>query len=196
MKMISISALPLALLAAVMLGCSGDTNESQNAAPETSRPQTAQQPAVGASPSFTLLDASGNIHNADEWIGKRPVVVNFWGTWCPPCRREIPDMVRVYEEYKDRVEIVGIALNDTPDKVTAYAGQAGMSWPLLIGDPQVAIQFGIQSVPTTFFFDAEGNLVEVEDSDGSMTGALVGSRDYATFKRAIETIIRESDRPS
>lgn len=184
------------LLVAGLLGCSGEKNDAQNAAPESSRAESARQPAVSGPPSFTLLDPAGTIHQAHEWIGRKPVVINFWGTWCPPCRKEIPDMVRVYEEYKDRVEILGIALNDTPEKVVEYARQSGMNWVLLMGDPQIAMMFGIQGVPTTFFLDAQGNVVEVEDTDGNMANHFVGPRDYATFKRALDTIIRESNRSS
>lgn len=196
MKLMRFSALSLALLAAAILGCSGDSNDTKNGTPETARSEAAPHPGISGPPAFTLLDAAGNIHNADEWIGKKPVIINFWGTWCPPCRAEIPDMVKVYDEYKDRIEILGIALNDTPEKVVAFAGQFGMTWTMLMGDPQIAMMFGIQGVPTTFFLDAQGNVVEVEDTNGSMTGYFVGPRDYPTFKRAIETIIRESNRPS
>lgn len=177
-------------------GCGGDEAEMESAADnqwqQQPAPNGAQQQAEEGEVSFTLRDPEGNIHTADEWIGQKPVVINFWGTWCAPCRKEIPDMVRIYNEYGDRIEILGIALNDTPDKVQRFATQFGMDWQMLMGTQEVAMDFGIRGIPTTFFFDAQGNMVQVEDYNGNVATFFVGPRDYQTFKRAVETIIAAS----
>lgn len=184
-------------LAALAAGCGSSQNNTNDGASREGWPETqTQQPAGAGAVTFALRDAAGNFHSADEWIGKKPVIINFWGTWCGPCRREIPDMVKVYDEYRGRVEILGIAMNDTPEKVEAFRKQFGMNWVMLMGDAPTAVKFGVQGIPTTFFLDAKGNIVQVEDSDGSMAGHFVGPRDYGTFKRAIETILHASEQSS
>ena len=65
---------------------------------------------------FTAYNLNGAPQHTSEWIGKGPVVLNFWGTWCPPCRREIPDLVRVYNElHPQGIEILGLAVRDRPN---------------------------------------------------------------------------------
>lgn len=135
--------------------------------------------------SFVAADTKGTLRKSSEWIGhKRGVVINFWGTWCGPCRREVPALVQLYEEYKSKgVEIVSIALNDTPDKVTNYAASNNMSWVMLMGDEAAVQKFGdIRAVPTTIFLDASGKEVQ----------RLIGAQDHATFKQAFEKMIGPS----
>ncbi|MDZ4724079.1 MAG: TlpA disulfide reductase family protein [candidate division Zixibacteria bacterium] len=130
--------------------------------------------------SFAAYDSDGNLRNSSEWIGKKAVVINFWGTWCPPCRAEIPALVQLYDEYKDQgVEIVSIALNDTPEKVNGYAAKADMRWIQLMGDESVVSKFGsITAVPTTIFLSPSGKEIQ----------RFVGSRDHGTFKSAFELV--------
>ncbi len=130
--------------------------------------------------SFTAIDIDGVEHTSDEWIGKKPVIVNFWGTWCPPCRREVPDLVELYGEYKDKgIEIVGLAIKDTPDKVKAFAETYKMEWVMLLANPQVGQAYGIRSVPTSIFYDASGKEVQ----------RLVGLQSRTTLKQAFESIL-------
>ena len=168
--------------------------QQQASAPATTTPaeQPASTPATtpGNPPEvvaqnanliqFTAVDIDGNTHHGSEWIGKQPVVINFWGTWCPPCRKEIPDLVKVYREYKDKgVQIVSLAVNDSPDQVKDYASKAQMDWVMLMGDNDVAQIFGgIRGVPTSIFYDRNGKEV----------GRFVGGRDYDTFKKAFDMI--------
>ena len=186
---------PLLAFGLLLAGCGDNSADTRPRAERTPQTAAAQPPARTQPPgqvAFTLRDTDGNIRTADEWLGRKPVVINFWGTWCGPCRREIPDMVKIYREYSDRIEILGIALNDTPDKVKRFSAQQGMTWQMLIGDQTVAVDFGIRGIPTTFFFDAKGNLFQVEDYNGTIVNHYVGPRDYKTFKRAIESIINSS----
>ena len=78
-----------------------------------------------AAVSFEAYDLSGTLRRSDEWIGQQPVVVNIWGTWCPPCRREIPDLIKLYDEFGPKgVEIVGLAVErGSPDNVGPFARQ-------------------------------------------------------------------------
>ena len=128
------------------------------------------------------LDLDGGLRQLSEWIGRKPVVLNIWGTWCPPCRREIPGLIRLYDEYKDRgVEIVSLAVerNAGPAQVRRFTQQAGMKWVQLMANEQVLQGFGYSgSVPTTIFFDKNGQEVSRH----------IGARPYDVFKRDFEVI--------
>lgn len=85
---------------------------------------------------FRLPDLDGQIHQGAEWRG-RTILVNFWATWCPPCREEIPLFMSARERFGGRgFEVVGIAV-DQADAVLAYSDSMGITYPLLIGDDQV-----------------------------------------------------------
>lgn len=164
----------LLILATMLLSCGGDQKSQADAKSVTQEPQ-AKTPV-----SFAAYDIDGNLHQSSEWIGKQPVVLNFWGTWCPPCRKEIPDLVRLYDEYRSRgVEIVSLAVKDTPSKVSDYSMQAGMTWVMLMADQNLMIALkATAGVPTTIFLDRNGNEVV----------RFIGMRDYNTFKTAFEAV--------
>ncbi|HOP05954.1 MAG TPA: TlpA disulfide reductase family protein [candidate division Zixibacteria bacterium] len=174
------------LIALLVFGCgSSDTTQEHNSGTQAAAQSTTTQSKVPASTgttvSFAAYDVDGFLHQSDEWIGKQPVVINFWGTWCPPCRAEIPDLVRIYNDYRDKgIELVGIAVRDQPNNVKQFAGKNGMDWPMLMVDENVIAGFpDIRNVPTTIFFDRNGNEVQ----------RFVGGRDYETFKQAFEQIL-------
>jgi peroxiredoxin len=130
-----------------------------------SRARTALQPMLpsgevtGAAPAFTLTDLSGKPVSLADFHGK-VVVLDFWATWCPPCRREIPDFIDLQKEYGPQgVQVVGIAL-DEPDKVQAFARQNGMNYPVLLGSDEISLRYGgIEGIPTTFIIDKSGKIV-------------------------------------
>jgi len=132
--------------------------------------------------SFAAYDTDGSLQASSQWIGKKPVVLNFWGTWCPPCRKEIPDMVKVYDEYAGSdIEMIGLAVNDTPDKVVNFARQNNMNWVLLMADEAVVQEFApIVGVPTTIFLDHTGK--EVHRHTGPIT--------YTQLKQAFDALLQ------
>ena len=159
----------------LLLNCSGGDDNAQNQA-------NTQAQASGLNvPLFSAQDISGQWHSADKWLGKQPVVINFWGTWCPPCRREIPDLVKLYAEYKSKgVELISLAVNDTPDKVNDFAAANNMSWVLLMAQDQIMIDYkATNGVPTTIFIDKNGNEVT----------RFIGMRDYETLKTGFDAIL-------
>lgn len=113
-----------------------------------------------------LKDLSGDTQRLDQWRGK-VLVVNFWATWCAPCRKEIPEFVHVQERYRDRgLQFVGIAI-DQPDNVARFTDEVRFNYPVLIGEID-AIEFSRKlgnrygALPFTAIFDRSGNLVRVE----------------------------------
>jgi len=125
----------------------------------TSTPEPTRGSASGNAPAFTLTDIQGRNVSLSDFRGK-VVILDFWATWCPPCKREIPDFINLQSEYASKgLQVVGIAL-DEPDKVRLFARQNGMNYPVLLGTDQIAAQYGgIDGIPTTFIVDREGNIV-------------------------------------
>ncbi len=136
-------------------------------------PATIPPPAVEVSssraipsqlPSFTLNDRAGEPRTLAHWTG-RPLIVNFWATWCAPCRREIPLLKSLRREWAEQdVEVIGIAV-DFREDVLAYAAEMEIEYPLLIGEQDgldAAAAFGLEPVfPFTVFSDRQGRIVTV-----------------------------------
>ncbi|MEE8405054.1 MAG: TlpA disulfide reductase family protein [candidate division Zixibacteria bacterium] len=170
------SLIILALISLMIAGCSSSDSSS--------RPKNDSNSAGISTinvPHFSAKDIDGELHHSSEWLGKQPVVINVWGTWCPPCRREIPDLARLYEEYKPKgVELISLAVKDTPERVRQYAGRNNMNWVLLMSEDQILIDYrATRGVPTTIFIDRDGNEVV----------RFIGMRDYDTLKRGFEAIL-------
>jgi len=114
-------------------------------------------------PEFSLGDRMGQPTSIAAWRGKS-LIINFWATWCAPCRHEIPLLQSIRREWRDRnVEVVGIAV-DYRDKVVAYADELKIAYPLLVGEDDaldVARAFGVDSpaFPFTVFTDQRGEVV-------------------------------------
>jgi thiol-disulfide isomerase/thioredoxin len=114
-------------------------------------------------PEFKLADREGSLRSLADWKGKS-LIVNFWATWCAPCRREIPLLGQLQERYgPDGFQVIGIAA-DYRDKVLAYADAAKIGYPLLIGEQDAldaANAFGIEIVgfPFTVFSDRQGRII-------------------------------------
>jgi peroxiredoxin len=109
---------------------------------------------------FTLKSLTGETVNLRGLEGQKVVIVNFWATWCGPCRREIPDFNDVYSRYRDRgVEILGISVDQDPETVVPPFLQSNpMVYPVLLGSPELTYQYGIRGLPTTFIIDRSGKI--------------------------------------
>jgi thiol-disulfide isomerase/thioredoxin len=134
-------------------------------APETSGGERAQGGGAQLQtlPELRLPDLEGREVSSSAWGGK-VVVLNYWASWCPPCIREMPDMIRAQEALGGRgVQFVGIAV-DRPDEVRAFLVDHPVNYPILIGDPaavELARRLGnrVQGLPFTAIFDAKGRRV-------------------------------------
>jgi cytochrome c biogenesis protein CcmG/thiol:disulfide interchange protein DsbE len=115
-------------------------------------------PLVGRpAPEIDLLTIDGEPVKLSELRG-RPVLVNFWATWCPPCREEFPLMADAYAEHKaDGLEILGVMHQDFADGARAFAQETGATWPLLEDPGDTAYRdYLVAGLPTSFFVDREG----------------------------------------
>ena len=132
---------------------------------QTGEPPVAPPKLPVELPEIRLPGLDGAVHRLADFKG-RPLVVNFWATWCEPCRREIPLLKALRREHAaDRLEIVGIAV-DYPADVRKYAQTQGIDYPLLIGDQgglAAASAFGMDTVlPFSVFADRQGRIVTLK----------------------------------
>jgi cytochrome c biogenesis protein CcmG/thiol:disulfide interchange protein DsbE len=112
-------------------------------------------------PPMQALDLAGKPVTKDNWPGK-VVLVNFWATWCPPCREEIPELIELKKEFGDRLEIVGISEDDDPpEKVLKFSQRKGMTYPVVMSTPELIESYGgVPALPTSFLIDTQGRVVQ------------------------------------
>ena len=130
------------------------------------------------SPDFSLQATSGDLYQLEDQRGK-VVLINFWTSWCPPCKAEMPTMQKIYNDYKDQDFII-LAVNATHEdsytSVTTFEMQHQLTFPILLDEKgSVTRQYQIHSFPTTFFIDKFGVIDEVIIG-GPMAEALLRTR--------------------
>ena len=114
-----------------------------------------------AAPEFTLQAIDGKPLTLAAVRG-RVVLLNFWATWCGPCRAEIPDLIELQRKYKDQLQIIGLTVDeDDPDVVKQAVQETGINYPVGMSSPQVRKNYGgIAALPTSFVLDTEGRVVQ------------------------------------
>ena len=132
-------------------------------------------PKVGeVAPDFETEDVLGNRVRLSQFRGQ-PVWLMFWGSWCPPCRAEFPDIQRAYEQLKPRgVQLLGVSIRESPIAAAAYAGQNNASF-LVLSDPDetdTGDAYPLLNVPTHIFIDADGVIRSIVLSDMDEERAL------------------------
>lgn len=116
-------------------------------------------PAAPPSNIVEVADAATLVENVAA-LDKQVVVLNFWATWCGPCRVEIPDLIKVQNKYRDKgLVIVGLSEDDNLKTAAAFARGQGINYPVLIAPREVARELGIEALPTSVLLDRNGRVV-------------------------------------
>jgi len=165
-----IGAVPLILALVVVLAAAFLLYRYRQSGPEEKKtaPGTTAGTAAGPSgpktaPPFSLPDTNGNIFSSAQLAGK-PAVINFFATWCPPCKAEIPGFVEVYNKHRSKgFELVGISLDtDTRGNMPGFLMSNKIGYRILFGDLATARAYGgVSSIPTTFFVGKDGEIKNV-----------------------------------
>lgn len=111
---------------------------------------------------FTLKTLDGKNVKLSDYKGK-VVIIDFWATWCPPCRKGIPDLISLQNEFKDKLVVIGISLDqqNTLKDLAPFIKQYGINYPVVLGTEKVVQDYGnIQAIPTSFIIDQSGNIVD------------------------------------
>lgn len=114
-------------------------------------------------PDFAMIDRDGQSKNLHGFLGK-PIVLNFWASWCGPCKMELPDFQKAYEKYDGKIEFLMVNMTDgmreTKEKASAFMTAEGYTLPVYFDALQSgAYTYSVYSLPTTYFIDAGGNIV-------------------------------------
>ena len=181
MKKRIISLLLAAILLISLSACNGDEvetteySDAEEAPAHTHESSSDEEIELEPAPDFTVYDKDGNAVKLSDMKGK-PVVLNFWASWCPPCKSEMPDFDEICKQYEGKVAFMMVNLTDgqseTQESAQAFIDSMGYTFPVYFDkDSDAAYKYGIQSIPTTFFIDAEGNLVAY--GSGAMSAAVL-----------------------
>jgi cytochrome c biogenesis protein CcmG/thiol:disulfide interchange protein DsbE len=140
----------------------------------TDRPPAPQ--AGFAAPDFSLETREGGTISLSDLRGQA-VLVNFWATWCPPCRAEMPAIQRVYEDYRDQgFTVLAVDVGEGDAQVAAFVDEQGLTFPILLDrDGGVSKRYQVRAMPSTFFIDRSGVVREVT-LGGPMTEAFIQSQ--------------------
>lgn len=159
----------VALIGSLWIGL---TRVQASALNPTGRPPS---PELGyRAPDFSLATLNGKNVRLSDFAG-RPVLINFWATWCGPCRAEIPSLEAASRHFGDRAVILGVNVQESPRLVAPYLAELGMTYPVVLDtDASVSLSYRVRAFPTSFFVDAHGVIIQIEA--GSISEALILKR--------------------
>jgi cytochrome c biogenesis protein CcmG, thiol:disulfide interchange protein DsbE len=142
-----------------------------------------EQPRVGyQAPSFQLRGLDGKTHSLAD-AARKPVVINFWASWCGPCKMEAPELTKLAKEYDGKIIIYAINVTDSDSEKAAkdFANHYQFKFPVLLdGDGSVGARYQVQAIPTSFFISKEGTIID----------QVIGFADAKTFTEKFEKLIR------
>jgi len=116
------------------------------------------EPVDYSAPDFTMLDMDGNEVTLASFLGK-PIVLNFWASWCGPCKSEMPELQKFYEQYGEEIQFLLVSVDDSVDTAKAFIADNGYTFPVFFDTTSMgAYTYGASSIPLTYFIDSDGNL--------------------------------------
>jgi cytochrome c biogenesis protein CcmG/thiol:disulfide interchange protein DsbE len=172
-----------------------------------------QQPVIrfvrnpDPAPDFKLTGIDGKPVSLADTHGK-VVLVNFWATWCGPCRAEIPVLIALQEKYKDHLQILGLVVDDDDqDAIQEFTKKFGINYPVAVATNEIRFQYGgIPALPTSFVLDSEGRIVQkheglrdpilYETEVRSLIGLSVGNVKVETFEDTGQIFLKNAERAS
>ena len=164
----------LLLIALLLVGCGGEPPVPQAPAPD--RETTAANTTTV--PDFTVYDENSQPVKLSDFFGK-PIVLNFWASWCGPCKSEMPAFQSVYEEYGDQVQFVMVNVGEPMTDGAAFIASAGYTFPVYYDvNNDASYAYQVSSIPASFFIDGEGKLVTYQ----------IGTMQESALLAAIEAI--------
>lgn len=147
--------------------------------------------AIPSAPDFSSVSLDGKLV-ASTQLARRPYIVNFFASWCPPCRAEIPDMVALQRKYESKgFTFIGVAVNETVPAMRRFIDQNKINYPVvmvddkLIGAFNTLVEGGVRAIPTSF----------VVSSSGKVTQVITGSRSKEVFEKIILDALRKTETP-
>jgi thiol-disulfide isomerase/thioredoxin len=145
-----------------------------------------------SAPALETRDIDGRDVSLAALPGK-VVLINFWATWCGPCRAEIPDLVKLQEKYRDGLQIIGISQDEAPvDVVRRFAAEHHVNYPVVMSTPEIEKLFpGISALPTSFIIDRESRVVQKHV--GMLTASLTETETRALAGLPVNASIEEVD---
>ncbi|MEO0184455.1 MAG: TlpA disulfide reductase family protein [candidate division WOR-3 bacterium] len=137
---------------------------------------------AGTANDFTLTSLDGNEYTLSK-LTNQVVIVDFWATWCPPCKREIPHLIEIYDKYKDKGLIILGVSTEEKNTLETFSQQNKINYPILLGTNEVFQKFGVSSIPHTLFIDKKGKVRKVQ----------IGYADelIPVFEALIDTLLNE-----
>jgi thiol-disulfide isomerase/thioredoxin len=156
-----------------------ETAPAKTAASATTAAMTL--PKIGPAPAWQLQDVDGKVVSSEQFKGK-VVVVDFWATWCGPCRMEIPGYTELVKKYgKDGFTIIGVSIDQAgPEVVKDFVAKNRVNYPVVMADEKVAAAFGgVEVIPTTFLIDRAGQIRDRKE----------GAEETATYEKKVIALL-------
>ncbi|MCL4261933.1 MAG: TlpA family protein disulfide reductase [Anaerolineae bacterium] len=174
------------IVVAALLGSAWIVVSQEPAVADASVYTLTEAPIVGhPAPNFTLQDSLGQevtLHN----LAGQPVVLNFWATWCAPCRVEMPALQQASVQYNGRATILGVNQGEAARNVADFGAEYRISYPLLLDtDQEISRLYEVRGLPTTLFIDANGIVREV----------VIGTVTEAVLQDRVERLLAEAGNP-
>ncbi len=176
-EMISVTAVAL-----LVVGCGAPERTSSAAAGKVASPSNQvsdASPQAPVAPEFSMPALNGTrAVSLKQLLGKQPILINVWASWCGPCKEETPDLVKLASQYQGKIQVIGVNMTSTDNlkSVKQFVEKFGVKYPVLLDTKgQFESSYGIQGFPTTFLISPDGKVLNVN------TGAFINLHQMEAF---------------